>query len=372
MKFARMLSISLLMVSILFACAEPQGPENQDPVSTDVNYELVVDGLSIPWAMAWLPDGSMLITERDGRLIQFKDGKKTEIGGIPVVVARGQGGLLDICLHPEYASNGWIYLTYSSPDGEERGAHTALMRCKLEGTSLTDQEILYKGSPNTSKGHHFGSRIVFDNDGYLYFSIGERGERDENPQNIYRDGGKIYRLNDDGSIPKDNPFWNDNSAKKAIWSYGHRNPQGLTKHPETGVIWEHEHGPKGGDELNIIESGKNYGWPVITYGINYSGTKITDETHREGMEQPIHYWIPSIAPSGMTFVNSDKYPDWKGNLLVGSLSFQYLELVEMDGDKVTGRQRLMERIGRVRDVRQGPDGYIYVAVENEGIFRILP
>lgn len=365
------LTTSLIFSSII-SCAEPQAPKNVEPTTTTVEYEVVVDDLDVPWGIAWLKDGSMLITERDGRLLKVKDGKRTLIGGVPEVVARGQGGLMEVRAHPNYDENGWIYFTYSSPEGEEKGAHTAVMRAKLEENELVEKEVLYKATPNTTKGHHFGSRIAFDKEGYMYFSIGERGERDVNPQNIERDGGKIYRLFDDGRIPEDNPFWNDNSAKKAIYSYGHRNPQGLAMHPETGEIWEHEHGPRGGDELNIIKPGVNYGWPVITYGINYSGTKITDETAREGMEQPIHYWIPSIAPCGMTFVTSNKYSDWKGDILIGSLSFQYLERVVLDGEKVTEREKLLDGIGRVRCVEEGPDGFIYVGVENLGIVKLLP
>lgn len=253
-----------------------------------------------------------------------------------------------------------------------KGGHTALMRARLKNKALVDKELLYKATPNTTKGQHFGSRIVFDNDGYLFLSIGERGARDENPQDITRDGGKIYRFYDDGRIPEDNPFVGHEGAKTAIYSYGHRNPQGLAKHPVTGEIWDNEHGPRGGDEINIIKPGANYGWPVITYGINYSGTPITDKTEMEGMEQPLHYWLPSIAPSGMTFVTSDLYGDWKGSILVGSLKFQYLERLVLEGDKVVQREKLLADIGRVRDVKEGPDGHLYVAVEGKGIYKLLP
>ena len=246
------------------------------------------------------------------------------------------------------------------------------MRAKITNNLLSQKELLYKGVPNTTKGQHWGSRIEFDDKGFLYFSIGDRGNRDVNPQDINRDGGKIYRIHDDGSIPKDNPFVNKEEAKKAIYSYGHRNPQGLVKNPFTGEIWNHEHGPRGGDEINIVKKGKNYGWPVITYGINYVGTKITDETSRPGMEQPLYQWTPSIAPSGMTFVNSKKYPDWKGNLLVGSLAFQYLERLELKNNKVVYREKLLDGLGRVRNVRQAPDGHIYVAIEGKGIYKLVP
>lgn len=264
------------------------------------------------------------------------------------------------------------YLTYALADGQGSGGNTALMRAKIDNNTLVSHELLYKATPNTTKGVHFGSRITFDNDGYLYFSIGDRGDHDLNPQDLSRDGGKIYRLHDDGQIPVDNPFFNTSDAKKAVYSYGHRNPQGMIKHPETGAIWTHEHGPKGGDEINIIKKGKNYGWPIITYGINYSGTPITDVTEMEGMEQPLYYWVPSIAPSGMAFVTSSVYPQWKGSLLVGSLSFQYLERLEIKDNKVVSREKLLVDIGRVRNVVQGPDGYIYVAIEGTGIVKLVP
>jgi len=232
--------------------------------------------------------------------------------------------------------------------------------------------LLYKAGPNTKEGRHFGSRIEFDNEGFLYFSIGERGNRDVNPQDITRDGGKIYRLNADGSIPADNPFVDEEGAKKAIYSYGHRNPQGMGRHPETGKIWIHEHGPKGGDEINIVKKAANFGWPVITYGVNYSGTTITEETAKPGMEQPLYYWVPSIAPCGMAFVTSNLYPEMKNSILVGSLKFYYLELLKLEGEKVVKREKLFEDIGRVRCIRQGPDNYIYVAVEDLGIIKITP
>lgn len=350
----------------LFACAQ-----DKNPVNTNNDHEIVVPELSIPWGFVFLPDGSMLINEKEGKMIHFKDDKKTLVEDVPEVYNRGQGGLLDIALHPKYKDNGWIYFTYASSEGEDTGGNTALMRAKLKDNKLIEKQLLYKATPNTTRGQHFGSRIVFDNEGYLYFTIGERGDRDVNPQDITRDGGKVYRLHDDGTIPTDNPFVNEPNAKKAIFTYGNRNQQGMVVHPETGEIWAHEHGPRGGDEINIIKAGKNYGWPVITYGINYSGTSITDETSRPGMEQPIHYWDPSIAPSGMAFITSDKYPGWKGDLLVGSLKFQYLDKCVIKDGKVVKEERLLDGLGRVRTVNQGPDGYIYVGIENLGIVKLL-
>ena len=355
-----------LIITTTTACAQDKNPKNFEN-----SHEIIVSDLNIPWSFTFLPDESMLITEKSGELIHFKNGKKTAISGLPEIYVRGQGGLLDIILHPDYATNGWIYFSYASPKGEGSGGNTSIARAKLKNNSLSDLQILYKAQPNTTKGQHFGSRLVFDKNGYLFFSIGDRGNRDENPQDITKDCGKIYRLNADGTIPEDNPFTNTNNAKKAIYSYGHRNPQGMTLHPKTGAVWTHEHGPRGGDEINIIASGKNYGWPIISYGINYSGTKFTEISKKEGMEQPLHYWDPSIAPSGMAFINSDKYGDWNGNLLIGSLKFQYLDMCTLKDNKVIKEERLLDGLGRIRSIKQGPDGYIYVGIENLGIVKLI-
>ncbi|EDM43447.1 hypothetical protein SCB49_00320 [unidentified eubacterium SCB49] len=367
------LLLGLFCVSLL-SCGAPKKEKDIaiNTVKRTYTIKKVVENLSNPWGMTWLPDGSMLITEKSGTLIHFKNEIKTEIKNVPEVYNRGQGGLLDIKVHPDYANNGWIYFTYASTEGKAEGGHTKLSRAKLKDDALTEIEHLYKAGPNTTKGQHFGSRIAFDGEGYVYFSIGERGERDINPQDITRDGGKVYRLHEDGRIPEDNPFMTTAGAKKAIYTYGNRNPQGMAQHPTTGKIWIHEHGPKGGDEVNILKSGANYGWPLISYGVNYSGTKFTDKTKMEGMEDPIYYWVPSIAPCGMTFVTGDKYPDWKGDLLIGSLKFNYVELLKLEGNKVVDREKIAEDIGRVRNIQQGPDGYIYIAVEGDGIFRIMP
>ncbi|WP_341216845.1 PQQ-dependent sugar dehydrogenase [uncultured Wocania sp.] len=359
--------LATIILFSLNACAQ-----DKTPVNIKHSYETIVTELNNPWGFVFLPDGSMIITEKAGELIHFNKGEKSKILGLPKIELLGQGGLMDIELHPNYKDNGWLYLSYSSSNDNNDGANTSIMRAKLKNNALTNVEILYKALPNSNRGQHFGSRLEFDNDGYLYFSIGDRGNRDVNPQDLTKDCGKIYRINDDGSIPENNPFINKKNAKKAIYSYGHRNPQGMVKHPKTGKIWTHEHGPRGGDEINIIESGKNYGWPVISYGINYSGTKFTEITEAPGMEQPIHHWTPSIAPSGMTFITSDIYPNWKDNLLVGSLKFQYLDRCVIKNNKVVKEERLLDGIGRVRSMRQGPDGYIYVGVENVGIVKIIP
>lgn len=355
--------LSLFIIALFFTFFI-QSQENQ--------YQVIVSDLNNPWGFTFLPDNSMLITEKEGKLIHFKNELKTEISGVPEIYVLGQGGFMDVELHPNYKENGWIYFTYASKDGGGKGGNTTLLRAKLKGSQLIEKQVLYKASPNSTRGQHFGSRIAFDKENHVYFSIGDRGNRDQNPQDITRDCGKIYRLNDDGSIPKDNPFINQKNAKKAIYSYGHRNPQGMEINPFTNQIWAHEHGPRGGDEINIIKKGKNYGWPKASYGINYSGTKFTDKTSIPGMENPIHYWTPSIAPSGMAFINSDKYGKWKGNLLVGSLKFQYLSRCILKGNTIFKEVKLLKDVGRVRSVEQGLDGYIYIGVENLGIVKLLP
>lgn len=360
------LLVFAIILSNCFACAQDKNPTN-----TQNTHEVIVPDLSIPWGFTFLPDGALLITEKSGELIHFKDGKKTTITGLPDIYVRGQGGLMDVILDPNYKDNGWIYFSYASSDNGNSGGNTTIARAKLLNGGLSNWKVLYKATPDTNRGQHFGSRLLFDKEGYLFFTIGDRGDRDVNPQDLTLDGGKVYRINPDGSIPETNPFTNTPSAKSAIFSYGHRNPQGMTLHPETGEIWTHEHGPKGGDEINIIEKGKNYGWPVISYGVNYSGTSFTDITEKEGMEQPLHYWDPSIAPSGMAFIESDKYGDWNGNLLVGSLKFQYLDMCTLKDNKVVKEERLLDGLGRVRSVEQGPDGYIYVGIENLGIVKLL-
>ena len=337
--------------------------------NTSYTTELVVDGIDIPWGIDFLPDESMLVTEKSGTLYHIINGKKTAIKNVPAVYNRGQGGLLDIQVHPDFKNNNFIFITYASEEGEGKGGNTALIRAELKNNALENIKTLYKATPNTTRGQHFGSRIVIDDQGFIFFTIGERGNRDENPQDITRDGGKLYRLHIDGSVPKDNPFVGKENAKEAIWSYGHRNPQGMEINPETNTIWLHEHGPKGGDEINIPKKGLNYGWPSITYGKNYSGTTITKDTSKPGMEQPVFYWVPSIAPSGMSFVTSDKYPNL--NLLSGSLKFQYLEHNILDGENVTKRERLLKDIGRVRSVEEGPDGFIYIGVESKGILKLV-
>lgn len=345
--------------------------------SEEINFrvEKVQEGLSIPWGIDFLPSGEMLITEREGTFYLRKmDGALQTISGVPTVRARGQGGLLDVTVHPDFAENHWVYLTYSkpNPDGSDSGT-TAVVRGQLFGNRLTQVEEIFEALPYLPTNHHFGSRLVFDQAGYIYISVGDRGHREDNPQDLSNHCGKIHRLHDDGRIPADNPFVGQEGAIASIYSYGHRNPQGLGVHPVTGAIWEHEHGPRGGDEVNLLKAGQNYGWPVISYGINYNGTQFTSETNRSGMVQPAAYYVPSIAPCGAEFVTGNRYPAWTNNLLVGSLRFNYIDRVVIEDQEVVHQERLLKNIGRMRDIQQGPDGLIYFATEAPGvIYRILP
>ena len=364
--------IKLLVFIIIVTNLSCAQDNNVLDVEQDYEFEVLIPELEIPWGMDFFTDGSMIVTEKEGTIHLYKNGELTPVNNVPDVIVKGQGGLLDVKLHPDFDNNSWVYLSYATNGGSGDLVNTKIGRAKLQGNNLTNFEELYFAEPLTDKPYHFGSRIEFDDQNYLYFSVGDRGNRDENPQDITRDGGKIYRLNDDGSIPSSNPFAGQDGAKEAIFSYGHRNPQGMEIHPVTRKIWTHEHGPKGGDEINIIGAGKNYGWPVISYGINYDGSVLTEKTEKEGMEQPLMHWTPSIAPSGMTFVTSDKYPGLKGHLLVGSLKFAYLELCELDGEQVINRKRLLKNSGRVRSVKQGTDGFIYLGIEGVGVVKILP
>ena len=371
------LSVLLIILSN-FSCAQdlkPLDSEADNSILVDEsNYEmeLIFEDENIIWSIEFFEDNSILAAVKSGKLFHYINGEKIEIGGLPEIYLRGQGGLMDIVLHPDFKENNWLYFSYASEDTGEKGGNTTISRAKLINNNLVDLEVLYKASPNTRKGQHFGGRLTFDNENYLYFSVGDRGNRDVYPQDINLDGGKIYRINDDGSIPSDNPFFNNPNAKKAIYSYGHRNPQGMFKHPITGKIWTNEHGPRGGDEINIIKKGGNYGWPKITYGINYSGTTITKNKSLPKMEQPLYYWLPSIAPSSFEYISSDIYPNWKGSLLAGALVFKYIERISLKNDKVVYRSKIAENLGRPRDIKQGPDGFVYVSIEGKGVYKILP
>lgn len=343
---------------------------------SDAKFQVttIADDMKIPWAMLWLPNGDMLVSERQGTILRFRNGELVAtLTGVPEVDSNAQGGLLDLALHPDFDNNQYLYMSYSDTSGDGAGSNTAIARARLIGNALTDFEMIYKASPNTKSGYHYGSRMAFDRNGYLFFSVGDRGKRDLNPQDQQRDGGKIYRLRDDGGIPADNPFANnDNNALAALYSLGHRNPQGMAVHPMSNELWVHEHGPRGGDEINLIKPGANYGWPILSYGINYSGTKFAEDTERDGYESPVWYWDPSIAPSGMVFVTSERYPQWQGHLLVGALKSTSLVLCRLEGNRIVSAETVVDDLGRVRDVRQGPDGFIYVAIDGLGIQKIEP
>lgn len=366
--------------SLIFACAAlltscSQGSSNGEENLTDSSandsianppVQTLYDGLTNPWGITWLSDGRMLVTERAGEILVFKDDKFTgeKLTGVPEVFAEGQGGLLDITVHPDFANNPWIYIAYSKP--VEGGATTAISRFKLDGNAVTELQELFTAKPYITANYHFGSRIVFDNDGFMFFSVGERGTQPK-VQELDNDHGKIHRLHDDGRVPSDNPFVNEKGASPSIWTYGHRNPQGMVYDKATNRLWAAEHGPKGGDELNLIEKGKNYGWPKTSYGINYDGTILTEDKELPGIENPVRYWVPSIAPCGITQVTSDNYPNWKGNILVGALAFKHIARVQLDGTAYVKEQRLLQDKGRFRDVEQSPDGFIYAVTEGPGL-----
>jgi glucose/arabinose dehydrogenase len=339
--------------------------------------ENVVEGLSLPWSVAFLPDGALLITERPGSLRVFEDEVlSAPIPGTPEVWARGQGGLLEVALHPEFNTNGWVYLGLSANGGERGGkaqGMTKVVRGRIRGNQWTDEGVIFEAPSeyHRSAGVHFGTRFVFK-DGYLFFSIGDRGSM-EMAQDLSRPNGKIHRVFDDGRIPVDNPFSSNAAAYPTIWAYGNRNPQGLDLHPQTGEIWESEHGPRGGDEINVIEAGNNYGWPVITHGMNYNGQPITDATSAPGMEQPKHYWTPSIAVCGIDFYEGDRFPNWKFNLFVGGLASQELHRLVIEDGRVHSDEIILKDVGRVRDVASGPDGYLYVVLNGpDRIVRLVP
>lgn len=323
----------------------------------------VATGLEHPWGMAFLPDGRMLVTERPGRLrIVSKDGALSKpVSGLPKIAAIGQGGLLDVALHPKFAGNKLIYFSFSEPGIGGQG--TAVARGRLEGNALVRVETIFSQKPKLSGGFHFGSRLVFAPDGTLYISMGDRGRRGR-AQNLRNHQGTIARVNDDGSVPSDNPFVNSADALPEIYTWGNRNVQGMALNPRTGIVWAQEHGPKGGDEVNILKSGANYGWPAITYGIGYDGSVISSKTREQGMEQPVLHWTPSIAPSGMAFYDGDKFPQWKGDVFVGALKDRHLRRVDLDGDRVVGQEILLSELrARIRDVRAGPQGYLWVLTD---------
>jgi len=325
----------------------------------------IAGGLEHPWGFAFLPGGDILITERAGRLRILRGGKldPQPIEGLPkTVFVSGQGGVLDVALHPHFKENKFVYLSYAA--GTRSKAGTEVLRARLSGNRLEDVTVIFKSDPKTPGSAHYGSRLAFSDDGTLFITIGDRYDLLKEAQNPANHLGTVIRIKDDGSVPKDNPFVGKPNVRPEIYSYGHRNPQGLTIRPSDRSIWLHEHGPRGGDELNKLKRGANYGWPAITYGIDYSGAIISDKTHAEGMEQPIIQWTPSIAPSGMAFYEGGKFPSWQGNLFIGALAKRHLRRIELKGDRVVSEEILLEGMARFRDVRQGPDGYLYILIDD--------
>lgn len=351
---------------------KPTPPEQLEASDLTLRVNTMVDGLETPWGMDFVNDTTLLITEREGRLWKLEAGRLVAIEGLPDDIhVKGQGGLLDV-MHWQDPSTeeDWVYLTYSKDrPGNANESATALVRAlwSAETERIEVWEELFVATPYEKTHHHYGSRVEIGGDGKLYLTCGERGRRDVHPQTLTTSPGKVHRFNPDGSIPDDNPFVHQPDAVPSIWSWGHRNPQGMFCHPETGTIWTHEHGPKGGDEINIPEPGDNYGWPKITFGRNYIGTIITKDTAMVGMEQPLYYWLPSIGACGMDVVYGDTWPaSWQNNLLVGSLSFEYLERLQVEDNRVIARERLLEGVGRVRDIARNSKGEVFVAVEGAG------
>lgn len=355
-------AITTLLGGLVLALFITQTPARTlDSEKARIAVTNVTDGLKHPWGMAFLPDGRMLVTERAGRIRYISaDGKKSApLDGLPDILVEGQGGLFDVILDPAFATNRWIYFSFNEP--AKSGSSTAVARATLGDSALTDLQVIFRQQPKFSSRQHFGGRLVFTPQGDLFLTLGDRGQRRHDAQTLDTHHGKMIRIKPDGSVPADNPFVGQTSALPEIWSYGHRNIQGAALHPQTGLLWTHEHGPQGGDEINVARPGKNYGWPEITYGEEYGGGRI-GATAKAGLEQPLHFWAPSIAPSGMTFYTGAQFPAWKNNLLVGSLKFGLLVRLELEGEKVTHEERI--EIGqRIRDVRQGPDGAVYLLTD---------
>src|SRR5687767_6942874 len=367
----RMLGSLTALVLVLSGGAVVSGDTLMRSALHDYRVVTVVDALVQPWSIAFLPGGDMLITERPGRLRIVRQGKllPQPVEGVPKVFVSSQGGLLEVMLHPNFASNRLVYLSYSKPGADDSQSRTALIRGRFENDRLTGVEEIFEAV--SSGRNHFSGKIAFDKNGFLFLTLGDRqvppeGNLEAHPaQDLSNHHGKIVRLHDDGRVPSDNPFVNRAGAKPEIWSYGHRNVQGFAIHPETGDVWANEHGPQGGDELNRILPGKNYGWPVIGFGVNYrTGLAIHAGTQREGMEQPAHVWVPSIGISGMMIYTGDRFPRWKGNLFVGGMARQHLARLTLDGQRVVNQEMLVPQMGRVRDVRQSPDGHIYLVTDD--------
>jgi aldose sugar dehydrogenase len=373
---ASIFSASIAAAPIASDQVLPPPPQPASVVTKGYKVVEIVRGLNHPWSMAFLPDGSMLVTERVGRLRLITDGKllPQPIGGVPAVHTGGQAGLFDVVLHPGFAQNHILYLTYAA--GTRAANGTQVARARFDGTTLQDLQVIFKALPLKDTDNHYGGRMAFLPDGTFALSIGEGFEYREKAQDLTSDLGKIVRLNDDGTAPHDNPFIGQPSVRPEIYSWGHRNPQGLLFDTQRGILYETEHGPRGGDELNIIVAHQNYGWPVITYGMDYSGAYVSPYTQRPGLEQPVIYWTPSIAPSGLAIYQGEKFPAWKGDLFAGALSFRHLRRIHLDehGNVVDQEQLLNDLRWRIRDVRAPSDGYLYVCTdEDDGrVLRLEP
>lgn len=368
LKYSAVFALAVISALGVIAPAQSQAPRSPTPapLSAKLHVETVVKGLEHPWGLTFLPDGIMLITERPGRMrIVDKAARLSKpLEGVPKVLARGQGGLLDVSVDPRFPENRFVYVCYSEP-GENGVAGTSVARGRLGEAGLEDVQVIYRQQPKVSGPNHFGSRLAFAPDGSLFVTQGDRFAYRDQAQDLSSGIGKIVRINPEGSVPEDNPFVNRKGARPEIWSYGHRNIQSAAIHPQTGQLWTVEHGARGGDELNQPQAGKNYGWPIITYGVDYSGAKIGEGTAKPGMEQPVYYWDPVIAPSGMTFYTGDVFPDWKGSILVGSLNPGLLVRLVMKDGRVAREERYLSELDvRIRDVRQGPDGFVYLLTDN--------
>jgi glucose/arabinose dehydrogenase len=368
-----------MLVALTAGCAQAESGAVVQSEQASFRVVEIVQDLHHPWSLAFLPNGDYLITERRGKLWRISPrGQKTEITGVPQVYHEGQGGLLDIALEPQYSPGGWIYFSYAAtaPDNQDiANTEVARARLNLDQNRLTDIDVIFKASPKNEGGNHWGSRLLFAPDNSLYITLGDRFDYKEEAQNPANHLGAIIRIMPDGKIPSDNPFAGQSDKKPEIYSYGHRNVQGMAAHPQTGKIWTHEHGPKGGDEINILKPGANYGWPAVTFGISYWGTEISDKTSAPGMQDPILQWTPSIAPSGMVFYNAELFPEWRGDLFVGALAHKHVRRLELDGEIVIAQEELLkDRNERIRDVRQGPDGYLYILTDESSgkLLRLEP
>jgi glucose/arabinose dehydrogenase len=379
-----MRTLSTLTVGLILSVGTLSGDTLLRSTLHDYRVVTVVEALVQPWSIAFVPGGDMLVTERPGRLRIVRQGKllPQPVDGVPTVFHVGQGGLLEVKPHPNFASNRLLYLSYSKPHADGKQSTTAVLRGRFENDRLTGVEPIFE-SLSQGRGH-YGGKLAFDKSGYLFITLGDRqvppeGNLAAHPaQDLSNHHGKIVRLHDDGRVPADNPFVSRAGARPEIWSYGHRNVQGLLIHPETGDVWADEHGPQGGDELNRIQPGKNYGWPIIGFGVNYTtGLAIHSGTHREGMEQPVRVWVPSIGISGLMLYDGDRFPQWRGNLFIGGMAGQQLSRLTLQGQRVTNEEALVQQMGRIRDIRQGPDGLIYLVTEDRDgkptpIYRLEP